>query len=81
LSIKEKHPSTTKLQDQHVTMTPGNTITPSMSTSLILMVVGLQKIVKRILGNPRKKEVRGFSIIEQTSTTKGWGYAKLMSWS
>jgi flagellar biogenesis protein FliO len=67
LSNKEKHPSMTKLQDQHITTT-----IPSMSIALILMVVGLYKIEKRTLGHLHKKKgVRGLSTIEQTSTTKG----------
>jgi hypothetical protein len=58
-----------KLQGWHTTMTD-STITPSTLIALILMVPGLQKTRKRILGHPRKKGAIGPSTTEQTSTTK-----------
>jgi hypothetical protein len=60
LSSKEMHPSTTKLEDQCVTMTAASATTPSLFTTSILMVAGLQKIEKRILGHPARKESEDF---------------------
>jgi hypothetical protein len=51
-------------------MTTTNVTTPSMSTTLTVMVVGFRKTGKRILDHPCKKGARGPSITYQTNTIK-----------
>jgi hypothetical protein len=58
------------LEDQCTTMTGDNIITPSMSTTMILMPTGFWKTRKRILGHPCKKGVRRLLTKEQATTTK-----------
>jgi hypothetical protein len=68
-SSKEKHLSTTKLQNHLITIII-NATTSSKYTSSILMAADLQRIGKRILDHLRKKEVSGLSITDQVSTVR-----------
>jgi hypothetical protein len=58
LSNKERHPSMMKPQDQPATTTTSAT-TSSMFAASTLMVAGVQKTGKRILGDPIKKGAKG----------------------
>jgi hypothetical protein len=68
-SSKEKHLTTTKLQNHLVTIII-NAATSSKYTSSILMAADLQRIGKRILDYPCKKEASGLSITDQVSTVR-----------
>jgi hypothetical protein len=68
-SSKEKHLSTTKFQSHLVTIII-NAATPSKYTSSILMAADLQRIGKRILDHPCKKEASGLLITDQVSTAR-----------
>jgi hypothetical protein len=56
-SNKEKHPSTMKLQG-HLVTTTISVATPSKYTTWTLMVVGLRRIGKRILGKNEAENLR-----------------------